>query len=168
MVSPDGLALNVLEEFYKKALTRQLDDESIQEMVSSDVFTEVSAKIDKIKDALKAKSRTAKLWLLYIQYVGIAKLFILAERTSNWDLHLHAISQMLNLFASTGHSNYAKCACLYLQEMRKLPQTHPWLHDYFMDGQHTVRRTEKNWTGIWTDLAIEQTLICALLNLKVV
>lgn len=153
-----GLDWDVLEKFYKNALAGLLD-ESLHEMVSSDVFTEMSAKLQEFKEALKAKSRTAKLWLLYMEYISIVKLFILAERTSNWELHLHALSQMLNLFASTGHSNYAKSARLYLQEMRNLPQTYPWLHDHFTNGQHTVRRTEKNWAGIWTDLAIEQTLM---------
>ena len=31
---------------------------------------------------------------------------------------------MLNLFAATGHSNYAKSARLYLQMMKKLPTNH--------------------------------------------
>ena len=46
---------------------------------------------------------------------------------------------MLNLFAATGHINYAKSACLYLQEMRKLPETHPWLYAQFINGHHTVQ-----------------------------
>ena len=94
-----------------------------------------------------------------MHYIHIVKAFIFAERTSNWELHLEVLSGMLNLFAATGHINYAKSACLYLQEMRKLPQTHPWLHAQFTNGQHTVQRTNKNWAGIWTDLAIEQTLM---------
>ena len=86
-------------------------------------------------------------------------MFIFAERMSDWVLHLDVLSEMLNLFAATGHTNYAKSARLYVQEMRKLPETHPWLHEQFMIGHHTVQRTPKNWTGIWTDLAIEQTLM---------
>ena len=50
-------------------------------------------------------------------------------------------------------------ARLYLQEMRKLPETHPWLYAQFTNDHHTVQRTNKNWTGIWSDLAIEQTLM---------
>ena len=91
--------------------------------------------------------------------VYIVKAFIFAERTSNWDLHLEVLSEMLNLFAATGHINYAKSARLYLQEMRKLPETHPWLYAQFINVHHTVQRTNKNWSSIWTDLAIEQTLM---------
>eukprot|EP00794_Sanderia_malayensis_P018452 gene18452-20301_t len=39
------------------------------------------------------KSRTAELWLQYIDYFDLLKQFIRAERTGNWVLHLAAISQ---------------------------------------------------------------------------
>ena len=86
-------------------------------------------------------------------------MFIFAERTSDWELHLLTVTKMLNLFAATGHIHFAKSARLYVQMMRKLPQTHPSLYQQFMEKQHTVKRTEKNFNGLWTDLAIEQTLI---------
>ena len=97
-----------------------------------------------------------------MHYVHIVKAFIFAERTSNWGLHLEALSEMLNLFAATGHISYAKSTRLYLQEMRKLPETHPWLYAQFINGHHTVQRTNKNWSSIWTDLAIKQTLMLSI------
>ena len=48
------------------------------------------------------------------------KVFIRTERTGDWNLHLVAIAQMLNLFAATDHINYAKSAQLYLQLMVEL------------------------------------------------
>ena len=45
------------------------------------------------------KSHTAKLWLLYMQYISIVKEYILSERTCNWALHLHTVQKMMNLFA---------------------------------------------------------------------
>ncbi len=62
----------------------------------------------KYKALLADKSPTAKLWLQYLEYVENLKLFIRAERTGNWNLHLVAVGQMMNLFAATGHINYAK------------------------------------------------------------
>ena len=106
--------------------------------------------------------RTAKLWLLYIKCIQTVKMFLFAERTGNWTLHLEAVSKMLNIFAATGHGNYAKCAYYYLQKMQELPDTHPWLHQQFIDGQHAVQRYDKNWTSVWTDLIIEQTLMRAI------
>ena len=49
-----------------------------------------------------------------MDYINVAKEFIYAERTSNWDMHPKFLSKMLNLFAATGHISYAKSAQLYL------------------------------------------------------
>ena len=56
---------------------------------------------------------------------------------------MNAVTSLLNLFAATGHIHYAKSARLCVQEMRKF--------EY-----HTVRRSEREWAGLWTDIVIEQ------------
>ena len=136
-------------------------------MLASDAFKQLSEKLEEILTQLSSQSRTAKLWLLYMKYIGIVKKFVFAERTSNWEMHLSTISEMLNLFAATGHKNYAKCARLYLQEMEDLPEKYPWLYKQFMEGRHTISRTGNNWTSIWTDLCIEQNLMRAIKALGV-
>ena len=85
------------------------------ELNSSALSNEISENIDRLKAELREQSRTSELWLLYMHHVYIVKAFIFAKRTSNWELHLEALSETLNLFAATGHINYAKSACLYLQ-----------------------------------------------------
>ena len=69
---------------------------------------------------------------------------------------------MLNLFAAAGHNNYVQTCQLYLQSSISLEKDHPHIFEYFMLGNHTVRSTEKNWSGIWTDLSIEQILMKSL------
>ena len=105
------------------------------------------------------QSRTAALWLSYLNYVTILKQFISAERTSNWQLHVQATQDVLNLFAATGHFNYAKSARFYVQQMQQLDMTHPWLFEMFSNGFHAVRRMNRHWSGLWSDLVIEQTLM---------
>ena len=81
-------------------------------------------------------------------------------RTGNWNLHLVAVSIMINLFAATGHLPYAKCACLYLQNMSELETNYPWVYIGFAThGYHTVRRSDRCWAGLWSDLIIEQVLM---------
>ncbi len=67
------------------------------------------------------------------------------------------------LFAATGHFkfNYAKkSARMYLQLMLELPAGHPWLYEQFTEhGYHTVRRSDRYWAGLWTDLTIEQLMM---------
>jgi hypothetical protein len=114
--------------------------------------------LEKLKASLSADSRTARLWLQYMHYIDTVKRFILAERTTDWHLHLEAVNDMLNLFAATGHSNY--CARLYLQMMRDLPDSHPWLYSMFQKhGFHSIRRSDRFWAGLSTDLVIEQTMM---------
>ena len=66
---------------------------------------------------------------------------------------------MLSLFAASGHPNYAKSARLYAQQMMSLSKKHPWLHEQFENGKHAVRRSQRYWAGLWSDLVIEQTLM---------
>ena len=117
---------------------------------------------EKKQEEYMAKSRTAKLWLNYVHYIFIVQEFIRAERTSNWNLHIATTKYMLKLLASTGHNNYTKSLRLYLQSVDELACTHPEVYKQFLNGEHTVRRTSKSWSGIWTDLSIEQILMKSL------
>ena len=72
---------------------------------------------------------------------------------------LVAVGRMLNLFAATGHNNYAKSGRLYLQMMMELPHMHTWLYEQFSsNGFFTVRRSDRFWASQWTDLIIEQVM----------
>ena len=99
--------------------------------------------LHRYKELLAEKSPTARLWLQYLEYIETLKIFIRAERIRDWNLHLIAIGKMFNLFAATGHINYAKSSQLYLQLMMQLPSEHPWLYQCFIEkGYHTIRRIE--------------------------
>ena len=156
MITDTDNDVGELDKFYERALDGNLDQESLHELAENSVYKNITDSLATVKAELSNRSRTSELWILYMHLV---KTFIFAERTSDWELHLDVLSEMLNLFAATGHTNYAKSARLHVQQMRKLLQTHPWLHAQFTSGHHTVQRTPQNWTGIWTDLAIEQRSI---------
>ena len=55
------------------------------------------------KEYLSENSRTAKLWIQYIQYINIVKQFIQAGRTGNWQNYLLVVRQILNLFSATAY-----------------------------------------------------------------
>ena len=97
---------------------------NIEDFIMCTPFNCLQSGIELYKQYLSNASRTAKLWLQYLHYISVLKLFIRAERTGNWNMHLVATSQMLNLFAATGHNNYAKSSRLYLQLMNDLPKSH--------------------------------------------
>ncbi|KAG1684653.1 hypothetical protein GQR58_009370 [Nymphon striatum] len=49
------------------------------------------------------------------------------------------------------------CLPIYLNEMQKLPETAPEVHEEFAAGKFTVHQTAGDFNGVWTDLALEQT-----------
>ena len=98
-----------------------------------------------------------------MEYINIVKQYIRAEHTGDWNLHLASIKKMLNLFAATGHVHYAKSARFYLQQMCSLDKTHPEVYHVFVEkGFHTVRQSDRFWSGIWSDMVIEQDMMRSL------
>ena len=77
-----------------KTLLDSTDDETGIAKLSSFAEAKITHDIHKALEALRsqlvAESRTTKLWLSYLQYISIIKQYILAERTSNWQLHLNS------------------------------------------------------------------------------
>jgi len=105
-------------------------------------------------------SRTLKLWLQYIERVSLVLLYIQADRTGDWELHLHAINSMLPFFHAAGHHLYAKCAHLYVQQMEDLKKMHPEEYKKFTAQRYfTIRRKNRYWSGVASDMVIEQTLM---------
>jgi hypothetical protein len=145
---------NVIESIWRDKLC--ISDCSILQCESIELLNK---KLQHVKDKLSAQSRTCKLWLNYVHYVELMKLFLVAERTSDWQLHLHVMVQMLNLFAAAGHNNYAKSARLYVQQMLNLQDSNPRLYEQFIAGKHAIRRSNRLWAGLSSDLVIEQTMM---------
>ena len=91
--------------------------------------------------------------------VTILQSFIKAERTGNWELHLQTVHDMLPYFAAAGHNLYTKSAYLYLQKMTELKEDHPDVYKNFMEASFVLRRTDRYWAGLSSDLVIEQVLM---------
>ncbi|CAG2256238.1 unnamed protein product [Mytilus edulis] len=91
--------------------------------------------------------------------VAILKRFLIAERTGDWLLHLSTLKEMLPYLAASGHNLYTKSAYFYLSQMQNLESDHPDIHAHFMNGKHVVRRSDRFWAGLSTDLVIEQVLM---------
>ena len=126
---------------------------SVEDVCSAGVLVRIKGKLDDLKQTMT--TRTAMLWLQYLDMVSILQRFIKAERMANWKLHLQTLHDMLPYFTASGHSLYAKSAYVYLQIMLRLPDA----HRKFMEGYHVVRRSDRFWAGLSTDLIIEQVLM---------
>lgn len=129
-----------------------------EELASNKVLLSMKDIIDRFKSKLINESRTAKLWLQYMNMVDILKDFLRSERTGNWKFHLKNIERKLPFYAASGHNLYTKCAYIYLQEMTQLETTHPDVYEHFLNGHHVIRRSDRYYAGLSCDLTIEQFL----------
>ena len=145
-------------QLFDQVLIGEIDVESA---CSAPVINRIQDRIANFSSKLR-EQRTGKLWLQYLTMMDILRAFIKAERTGDWKLHLQAVLDMLPYFASAGHNLYTKSAYLYLMNMQDLETTNPNIHNFFMNGYHVIRRSDRFWAGLSTDLVIEQMLMRSL------
>ncbi|XP_031573294.1 zinc finger protein 177-like [Actinia tenebrosa] len=108
------------------------------DVCAASVLTKIKESVKQKANEIRERSRTAALWLQYMEMVDILRTFIKAERTANWELHLHAVSQMLPYLAASGHNHYLKSALLYLQSMSKLESENSEVYKRFVEGYGLV------------------------------
>ena len=92
--------IKFLKQCFEKVLADDLSMDDINNIMKSLQYIDLYSQFEEKCDLLESKSRTSKLWIAYIRYVEKDKDFITAERTSSWELHLYAVSKILNLFAA--------------------------------------------------------------------
>jgi hypothetical protein len=111
-----------------------------------------------LKTKLSQRGPTARLWLQYFELVDLAKMFVYAERTGDFKLHLHCVWAMVPFFHAAGHYHYAKAAHMYVQRMLTECQQLSEFdrEEFILNGKFAVKRKEKEWNGTWTDMCIEQ------------
>ena len=121
--------------------------------------------LEKVKASLSAQSKTAKLWISTVSGIHQIhqRLYQLWEAGDVGEPPSCSEQVPQPICSDQAYIHYAKSARLYLQEMQKLPTSHTRLYSIFVeDGFHTVRWSPRQWSGLWTDLIIEQVLMRSL------
>ncbi|KYN02063.1 hypothetical protein ALC62_07132 [Cyphomyrmex costatus] len=116
---------------------QNLRKENVTDDMQNEKIVDIQRKFTEHIDDIEKKGPTAQLWIQYWNMLAVVKEFIKAERSGDWDLHLEGVKRMIPYFHASGHNNYAKSAHIYLQDIR----------------------TDKFWSGIWSDMTIEQALM---------
>ena len=137
---------------------------TLEDIEHSNALHDIDDLLSKRLAEVCSSGRTEKLLVQYFKLVTIIRLFIRAERCGDWQLHVHSVWLMIPYLHSAGHLHYARSAQVYLQEMLNLVNIMaPDEYDMFTSrGFFTVRRSDKYWCGIWTDMTIEQVLMRSL------
>ena len=100
--------------------TALLEESNLEEVYSSEAVARLFDNIQQVCSEQKESNRTAGLWIQYFDLVQIMRLFVRAEQTGHWFLHLYTVKQMLPYLHAAGHLAYAKSAHLYVQQMVEL------------------------------------------------
>ena len=137
---------------------------SSDDLNNDPVLAAVLQSVQDVMHEAAATSRTAKLWIQYHHQITLMRRFIRAERCGNWALHLETVREMIPHFHAAGHLAYAKYAHLYLQQMSDLENkmTEDEFQEFSSSGSFTIRRSDKLWAGVWSDMTIDQVLMRAM------
>jgi hypothetical protein len=65
-----------------------------EDVLESSCMKVFETKLSSLKQNLSEHCRTSRLWILYMRCVDILKMFLMAERTGNWLLHLDSLYKM--------------------------------------------------------------------------
>lgn len=103
-------------------------------------------------------SETFKFWDTFINLASNVENLIRSDREANWELHLQAVQALLPMFAAFDSTNYLRWSSLYLEDMRKLPENYPQVHQAFKDGEFAMKRSVGNFKAVGADMALEQTI----------
>ena len=80
---------------------------SLEEVANDIDVKEMLARISQYKGKF-SEARTAKLWFQYLRMVEIICMFIKAERTGNFDLHVQSLLETLPYLPASSHYLYAR------------------------------------------------------------
>ena len=101
--------------------------------------------------------RTAKLCVnCVIKPVFTIMTYVRAESEADWPLHIASVHEMMPLFFTASHFNYARYGRHYLREMEAMPEV---VRQHFVKGEHTMHHDAGLFNGIWSDMAIETTFM---------
>ena len=134
---------------------------SLDEALKSSALEQMQVLLDHWHASMESNG-TAKLWLQYQKMVAILRTLIRSVRIGHWTLYLQSLCEMQPYLAAAGHNNYTKSLALFIPKMLELEHTHPEVHAAFMNGLFPVRRSDGVWSGVFTDLFIEQVLMAGI------
>ena len=123
-----------------------------------EIGSELVDEFELFRSKSSKESNTFRFWDYFLILVSQIENLIRSDREGNWDLQLQAIQDLLPLFAAFDSTNYLRWCSLYLEDMKRLPQTAPEVYLEFMKGIFAIKRTMGHFKAVSADLALEQTI----------
>ncbi|XP_076158119.1 uncharacterized protein LOC143140875 [Alosa pseudoharengus] len=110
------------------------------------------------ENRLRNNAPTTSYWLTVRDYLRINCRLIRGQRVRNWPLTLNALEDLCPWLFAFGHTNYAHWMPVFLKDMANLPDTHPAVHEAFMEGKFVVQRGDKKFSLMPLDQSQEHSI----------
>lgn len=103
-----------------------------------------------------ASSPQFHFWWMILQLELVVMIYVRAIREGNFLLYVDALTKLVPWFFALGHTHYARWIPVHLRDMVELKHTHPDVHNAFLKGKFTVKKTTHSFSAMATDQAHEQ------------
>ena len=121
-------------------------------------LNDIEEESDLLKKAISQISLLFKFWSQYIQMVKFMLMYIRAERSGNWIMHLAPTASTAPHSFTLDRPNYSRWFPVYLADMNRLQEANLLVYQEFINGNHAVSRSTQLFAKVWTDMALEQTI----------
>lgn len=71
---------------------------------------------------------------------------------------MHTVQQLLPIFAVFDRTNQLRWFCVYVEDIKTLPQTAPGIYEYFLAGGFVVKRTKGFFKAVGADMCLAQMI----------
>lgn len=75
-------------------------------------------------------------WDNFLRLLQLLRNLIRSDRQGLWELHLDTVQKLQQVFAVFDCISYQRWSSLYLEDMKRLPQTAPEVHEMLIKGKH--------------------------------
>lgn len=126
---------------------------------NNDVSEFISAYVKHKEACLNgAYGKTAQFYMIYINLVNYYQILTRSIRTGDFLMFKFILPKINNLFFMVNQSNCARWLVKYHENLIKVEETHPQLHDVMEKGHFGIQRTDKSFSRQPIDLTLEQTI----------
>ena len=123
-----------------------------------DIISPLKAEFEQFCVHSEETSELCRYWNLVCKNIQYLKDLVYADCCGDWEGHLEAVQNVLPIFAECDSVNNLHYGSLYLEIMRRLPETHPDIYREFMQGGFVVKTNAGKFNAVAPDMKLEQTI----------
>ena len=120
--------------------------------------TKLASDLEKFIKARSESNENFKFWATFLDMMTVVWDLLRADRDGLWELHLDAVQRALYLFAALDSTNYLRWCSIYLEDMRRLPETAPSVYQNFANGNFSIKEKPGRFTAVGGDQKLEQSI----------